>query len=66
MNNAFIRCRGLTRIYPRGTERIPPLDALDLDMTAKGSRMGSSTGAPEVQFRSGLVLRGVGHRDNLQ
>ncbi|MEE2719564.1 MAG: ABC transporter ATP-binding protein [Planctomycetota bacterium] len=32
MNSTFIRCRGLTRIYTRGTERITPLDALDLDI----------------------------------
>ncbi len=32
MNTPFIQCRELTRTYTRGTERITPLDKLDLDI----------------------------------
>ena len=31
---SLIECRDLTRIYQRGTERITPLDGLDLDIDA--------------------------------
>lgn len=32
MSTPFIQCRELTRTYTRGTERITPLDKLDLDI----------------------------------
>jgi len=32
LNTPFIKCRGLTRIYRRGEERITPLEKLDLDI----------------------------------
>ena len=37
---SLIECRDLTRTYTRGTEKITPLDGLDLDIETLGIRIG--------------------------
>ena len=65
-NEAFIRCRGLTKSYQKGATTVTPLENLDLHVDEGSFLARLQINPSEFLRKQGALLPGMGFRTNLK